>query len=40
MKPFAFSFKSEAIWLMVFSLVSVVLGLLISLVVLVGRWLR
>ena len=39
-KPFTFSFKSEAIWLMMFPFVSMAVGLLIMLVVLVVRWLR
>ena len=39
-KLFTFSFKSEAIWMIAFRLVSVVTGLLITLVVLGVRWLR
>ena len=40
MKLYAFSFKSEAIWSMVFTLASLVVGLLVMLVVLIFRWLN
>ena len=40
MKPFTFSFKSEAKWLMAFPLISAGAGLLVVLIVLLIRWLR
>jgi len=40
LKPYNFSFKSEAIWLMTFPLISAGAGLLIVLIVLIVRWLR